>query len=1154
MKLLFDANSFLNMALLRGVDHDHGRVVTGEDGKEVQVNSAQYGVDGFWDKFERAIDHFDAAPRQCALVWDGENAKAMRKSYLPGYKAGRDKAPEVNEQLNLARGVVTQMALHLGCHVIKQDLVEADDVIGYLVAQLRDETNIVVSNDGDLSVLVDDNTGVWDGENLNRNPCGPFAHKYIRLYKTLVGDTTDKIPGAKGFGDAAWIKLVRVFGYDGLDTMIDLIKNGTLGTLAEDVADLPELKTIINDQVGVNNSWFCASLHPERVNTMRRPLGIQPGMVAQWKDLPDELRVHGLKRYYGTTTLVTAENYAQVYDRFARAVGDSPFVALDIETSSDDESDEWIDKVNTISEKTRSNKIDVLGHEITGMGITFGANTQHTIYMSVDHKDTDNITVDQCREMVELIPQSLHTVIQNRQFEFSVLYRTWGEKWKDNGWHGFVPNAVDSTIGASYINENERVGLKDRSKLHLGYKQATYEETTTKSGPVGSLSGGQIKKTWDVVVTPATYAEKIVETVDPETGEVTRAAVQGRMLTKPVTEAWESRQYRMNELTALEVLGYGADDPICTAALHTHYQFVMQMEGTWNTYLTVETLPEYLTSLAFVQGIKINLETLRRMREADDKVYEESWKVLREFLMKNGWDGTSCPEFEGDIEPSDVKLAASLILDGDFTTKKRKLVGIAMDMREQFPDTGGLLAAIVENNDVEALNHLVRQSFDGEPKINFGSPKQMQNLFYRVIRMTPRIINKLTEKQRDDDTLRAATKKFREIKDGKERAYTSEEYDALISKASTDDDAVETALAKDELTDEQRKVLLAYQAVRSISTLRGLYYKPYPVMTHWRDGRIHPNLNQCATVTRRHSSSAPNIQQLVKGAGGFREVIVAPHTDWVVCSMDLAGQELRLAAEVSGDVNMTSCYVGDKKKDMHHLTAVSAAPLIWGQEITYDELVEMLSSKDPEVKDRAKALRANAKTVNFATAYGAMAPKIALTLMTTEEIAQAFIDAKEKAFPRLPLWAEEVQDLANELGYTKTLLGARRHLADGLQQESKWDRMKAERQAGNFIIQGSGGEMIRLAMAEMWRRGLFTGRFRAQFYAPVHDEVVFTVHREDLIPLLREAHPCMIQQYADMNIPLESSISIGHTFGTQIELGVTIDEDLINTTLKDLFP
>ena len=325
-------------------------------------------------------------------------------------------------------------------------------------------------------------------------------------------------------------------------------------------------------------------------------------------------------------------------------------------------------------------------------------------------------------------------------------------------------------------------------------------------------------------------------------------------------------------------------------------------------------------------------------------------------------------------------------------------------------------------------------------------------------------------------------------------------------------------------------------------------------MTHWRDGRIHPNLNQCATVTRRHSSSAPNIQQLVKGAGGFREVIVAPHTDWVVCSMDLAGQELRLAAEVSGDVNMTSCYVGDKKKDMHHLTAVSAAPLIWGQEITYDELVEMLSSKDPEVKDRAKALRANAKTVNFATAYGAMAPKIALTLMTTEEIAQAFIDAKEKAFPRLPLWAEEVQDLANELGYTKTLLGARRHLADGLQQESKWDRMKAERQAGNFIIQGSGGEMIRLAMAEMWRRGLFTGRFRAQFYAPVHDEVVFTVHREDLIPLLREAHPCMIQQYADMNIPLESSISIGHTFGTQIELGVTIDEDLINTTLKDLFP
>ena len=61
-----------------------------------------------------------------------------------------------------------------------------------------------------------------------------------------------------------------------------------------------------------------------------------------------------------------------------------------------------------------------------------------------------------------------------------------------------------------------------------------------------------------------------------------------------VYELWESRQYKMNELTGAEVLSYGADDTICTAALHTHYQLMMELEGTWEIYQEVETLPEYL--------------------------------------------------------------------------------------------------------------------------------------------------------------------------------------------------------------------------------------------------------------------------------------------------------------------------------------------------------------------------------------------------------------------------------------------------------------------------------------------------------------------------------------------------------------------------------
>lgn len=1163
MRLIVDGNSLLNAALLRGVDHDQGKVVTGENGKPVQVNSAQYGVDGFFEKVLDAVVETGLVPRNIICVWDGKNAKNRRRAYLPQYKEGRDKHPAVSEQLNIARETCTRLLKDMGATVMWQDGMEADDVIGYLCKTMLDERNIVRTEDGDMSVLVDDNTDVMRLGKLNENPFGRFPHKYITLYKALVGDSSDKIPGAKGFGDAAFVDMVRIFGLDALPEFERMIVFGALDELRENVPDLKSLQKVLDDKVGVNNSWNCARLHLEDVNTCSRPLQIQAGMIRQWSEVMEEAP-HGFKEFYGTKTLVTAKNYDKALAQFKYAVESSPFVPLDIETSSGEASDDWMAQVNQVLE--RKGGIDVLGHELTGMSITFGANTQHTVYMSVDHAATSNITVDQCREFCEAIPKDLQIVVQNRSFEFSVLYRTWGDRWVNNGWHGFLPNTVDTKIGASYVNENLPKGLKERSKVHLGYEQVTYEATTTVSGPLKGIwyPGGEITKRWEVELVPAVYEQvrNTVAALDPETQEPTGEMIEswtvGKLLTPAVTETWVSKQYKMRELPAYHVFDYGCDDTICTGALHTYYQVVMQMERTWGTYLKVETDPEYLTSLAFVQGIPTNLSKLLEMERRDEGAYEDAWTVLRRYLMTKGWAGTECPEFEGDIEPSDVKLAAEILLDGEFTTRKRKLNAIASDIREQFPDSdvGELLAMAVERNDVNAFNKLVAQNFTGEPKINFGSPKQMQNLFYKVIGMTPRIFNSLTAKQKEDPTLVKAFKKQRDKKAGKPVEFSEEEFEALISKASTDDTAVDTALAMDDLSDAAKTVLKAFKAIKTIQTRRGLFYRTYKVMPHWRDGRIHPSLNQCEAATRRYSSSGPNIQQLPKRGEGveFRQIILAHHKDAVVVSMDFSGQELRLGAELSGDEAMTSCFVGENLRDMHSLTAVSAAPLIWGTAVAYDVFLIMLESGDKEEKAKAKALRGDAKTVNFASQYGAMAAKIAETLMTDEATAQAFLDARNAAFPKIGEWSDRVQAEAKELGYALTMLGARRHLAEALNSDNKWDAMKAERQAGNFWIQGSGAEMTKLAMARMWRSGVFAdGRFDAVFYAPIHDEVVFSVHRDQALELIKLVHPMMIAKYANMQIPIVSSISLGRNFGQQIEVGDYVDDDRINAALEEAF-
>lgn len=1171
MRLIIDGNSFLNAALLRGVDHDQGTVVYDGD-KRVQVNSAQYGFDGFFEKILADLERFDLAPRDVVVAWDGRNAKNRRRAFLERYKEGRDKHPAVSEQLNAAREMCTAALKDMGATVVWQDGMEADDVIGFITKCAIDQRNIVATNDGDLCVLHDDNTDVWRLGEMNVNPYGGFPHKYITLYKTLVGDTGDKIPGAKGFGDAAWVDLVRIFGIEGLEELERMVVEGRLHELKENVADLKALQKVLDDEAGVNNSYRCARLHIEAVNRLGKPLQIQAGMVRQRSEVIETAPL-GFEKFYGTKTLVTAKNFEQALINFNRAVRNSPFVALDIETSNGEMSDDWLAEVaQALDKKEDKAGIDVLGHELTGMSLTFGKNTQHTIYMSVDHKDTDNITVDQCRLMCEAIPEGMFTVIQNRNFELPVLYRTWGDKWKDNGWHGMFPNAIDTKIGASYVNENISKGLKERSKVHLGYEQATYQQTTTKSGPMTNMAepgedpvwasnlpaGGKRLRAYEKTVKEAVYEETYGLFPDEDTGELTYQTKIGDLLEPAVVEMWEDRQYKMKELTGAEVLDYGCDDTICTAALHTFYMFVMDIERTWRTYLEVETHPEYLTSLAYVQGIPVDLGKVREMEKRDDAAYDKAWAVLRDYLMAKGWAGTQCPEFEGNIEPSDVKLAAEIVVGEEFSTRKRKLNAIASDIRAQFPDDDNaeVLAMAVERNDVNALNELVARLFTGEPKINFGSPKQMQDLFYGVIGMTPRIVNKMTDKQREDVVMVSAFKKFRARKDGKSVEFTPEETKALISKCSTDDTAVDSALALDSLGDAEKAVLRAYKQIKTIQTRRGLFYRTYKAVPHWRDGRIHPSLNQCEATTRRYSSSGPNIQQLPKRGEGveFRQVIKAHHRDAVVISMDFSGQELRLGAELSGDEAMTACYVGDNLLDMHSLTAVKAAPLIWGVTVDYGVFILMLESGDKEEKARAKALRGHAKTVNFASQYGAMAAKIAETLMVDEETAQAFLDARAAAFPKIGEWSDRVAAEARECGYALTMLGARRHLQDALLSDNKWDAAKAERQAGNFWIQGSAAEMTKLAMARMWRSGVFAdGRFDAVFYAPIHDEVVFSVHKDQALELIKLVHPMMVAKYANMQIPIVSSISLGRNFGVQIECGDFVDEARIKAAIEECF-
>lgn len=1092
VRLLIDMNSIVNQSMLGGTDEEFGIVIQHpETGKDVKINSAIYTVDRFLERYHQALEHFDVAPVDVIGVWDGKGGKMYRQNFLPQYKAGRDKLPQQHEVLNDAKNTINNFLRFLGTTIVEQTGCEADDTLAYLAKHLTSTHNIIYTGDGDLTVLVDDNTSVWRMGELDKNPYGPFPFKHVLTYKSLVGDTSDKIPGARGFGDKAFVKLVNTFGLEGLDQMLEEIEGGTLSSLKENIPDLPELKKVVEDEAGVTNSWRAAKLYPNRVNANRRPIDILPGFCHVDADIGDMVDYRPMfAKYWPAVKLVSAENYEQALEHFKKHAPHRFELALDIETSTPEESDEWLEL------RGKTEGVDVLGSKLTGMSLTYGCNLQYTVYMAVDHVEepgVSNITVDQCREWCEAIPEGTHIIIQNRSFEFAVLWNTWGEKWKDNGWYGFVPNAYDTAVEASYVDENLPRGLKERTKLMFGYDQVTYKEVT----------GGK----------------------------------------------------KMNQLTARHVLSYGADDTICTAALHTYYRIVMEMEDTWKVYEQVELIPEYLTSLAYVQGIRYSKKRLREIEEEDKIIFDAAWRGFEEYLVEKGWDGSICPVHE-EITPAATKEAYLILTGEEFTSRKRKLDALAQEIREASDYKGSvdLLASAVENGDVALFNKVIADHFDGKPKFNFNSTTQKQTLFYRTVGMTPRLLNKLTDKQREDSDMRTAFGLFREWQDNPNLQVEDKYRKMWISKASTDEDAVELALTMDNLPEREQNLLKAYSELRKVETRTKMFYEPYRHIAHWKDGKLHPELIQCEAATRRYSSRNPNIQQLPSRGEGlkFREIILPHHKDAVILSADWSGQELRLMADECRDENMLACFVGDNKKDMHSLTAAAAAPVLWNEAVTYDDFVAMRKAGTPEEMKKAEALRGNGKECNFSSQYGARAPKLAVILKSSVEEAQAFLDAKEAAFPGIAKWKERYESECQERGYALTKLGARRHLRGAFNSDDKWTNLKAERQASNYIIQGSGAEMCKLSMKTMWEMGIFT-KFDCRFIAPIHDEVCVSVHKDQVAEVAALIHEAMTQQYADMYVPLESEIAIGLNLGDLKVIGTEPDEQHTKEVIKELF-
>ena len=244
------------------------------------------------------------------------------------------------------------------------------------------------------------------------------------------------------------------------------------------------------------------------------------------------------------------------------------------------------------------------------------------------------------------------------------------------------------------------------------------------------------------------------------------------------------------------------------------------------------------------------------------------------------------------------------------------------------------------------------------------------------------------------------------------------------------------------------------------------------------DGRLHASFNQAghhdtdddeeeSPATGRLSSSGPNLQQIsARGKWGtkIRQGFVAD-PGFILMSGDVDQEEYRLAC-LAADEQAVLPFFADPLFDPHQQTA--------------DELAKL----------GVVVTRQDAKNINYALIYGAMSKKLLAMApgLGTEAVAATVIEAFFKARPRLKEWHLRVIADTKQKGYAESYFGRRRYLPD-IASSQFWLRTRAERQAINHVIQGTGADIIKIALARV-AKGLLPGGY---IVLTSHDDIVVQV-------------------------------------------------------------
>ena len=248
--LLLDGNSLLNRAHFGlGV---YTRLTAADGTPTAAVYAFMQSLLGWIEKYQ---------PSKMLIAFD-EKGDTFRHEIFPEYKGGR---PPMDDDLRVQFPLAKELLDALNIKYLAFNPYEADDIIGTFAhnAAAADLDTVIISGDRDLYQLIAPKVTVLrpttkGGKAVQYEIDVPAFEEHYGFkpdvfidYRSLVGDSSDGLPGVKGIGKKTAEKLMREYGsLDAIYEAMDKLTPGQQKNLTNDKENAyrtRELSEIVTD-------------------------------------------------------------------------------------------------------------------------------------------------------------------------------------------------------------------------------------------------------------------------------------------------------------------------------------------------------------------------------------------------------------------------------------------------------------------------------------------------------------------------------------------------------------------------------------------------------------------------------------------------------------------------------------------------------------------------------------------------------------------------------------------------------------------------------------------------------------------------------------------------------------------------------------------